>query len=122
VPVETGYNRIALGLLFLLSAAAFALSLLLPESTKRELHTAGRFHLTVHFALFVLFGALCTAASSETRKRLPLLAAAVLLGLAIEVTEAFHFQIRLEGYDVLMDTCGVVVGAVLGYLVTRRKR
>lgn len=100
-----------------MSAAAFALSLLLPESTKRELHTAGRFHLTVHFALFVLFGALCTAASSETRKRLPLLLAAVLLGVAIELTEAVHFQIKLEIWDVLMDICGVLVGAFIGYLL-----
>jgi glycopeptide antibiotics resistance protein len=121
VQARTRRKRAALGLLVLLGSAAFALSLLLPESAKRELHTAGRFHLTVHFALFVLFGVLCMATSSQTRKRLPLLAAAILLGFAIELAESLHFQIELEINDVLMDTSGVLVGALASYLLFRKR-
>lgn len=105
----------------LLGLAAFFLSLV-SNHTKETLHTKGVLHPWLHFALFTLLGLLAMAASSQARIRVWLLAAAALLGLSIEYTEAVRFVARFETFDVVTDTCGVLFGALVGYLLFRRKR
>jgi hypothetical protein len=89
---------------------------------KLALHTKGPLHPWLHFALFSVLGLLAIWGSPKAGVRGALLLGAVLLGLSIEFSEAVRFKADFEGFDVLTDTAGVLAGAVLGYLVTWRKR
>jgi hypothetical protein len=104
---------------FVLAGAAFALSLL-PLSAKNTLHTTGNLHPWFHLALFFTLGALALVSADSWRRRLLLLAGAVLLGLSIEYTEKVRFHLVLEVYDIVTDTCGVALGAVTGWLLVRK--
>ncbi|QMV18679.1 hypothetical protein GOB94_08300 [Granulicella sp. 5B5] len=104
---------------FALAAAAFVLSLL-PLGLKSALHTTGSLHPLFHLALFFTLGVLAWVSTTQGRVRLLLLAGAVLLGLSIEYSEKVRFQIALEVYDIVTDTCGVALGAVAGWLLDRK--
>jgi VanZ family protein len=111
---------LSLLLLIGLGTTAFALSLL-PEETKQTLHTTGRLHSSLHFALFFLLGGLAIAASAKTGARVLLIAMAAMLGLAIEYSEKVHFNGGFELHDVITDLCGVLAGAAAGWLLLRRR-
>jgi hypothetical protein len=114
-------QKIVLCLGLTLAFAAFALSLLLPSDVKFRLHTQGALHPWLHLAVFSALGALVMLSTSRTRTRTFFLAGAMLLGLSIEYAEAARFHSKFEFYDVVTDTCGVLIGALVGWLLTRKK-
>jgi hypothetical protein len=101
-----------------LACTAFLLSF--SNDAKVWLHTTGRFHAAYHLALFATLGLLAMRSSTNPLKRSVFLAAAVLLGMGIEYTEAARFQSVIEWNDVRTDTAGVALGAVLGWLLSGR--
>jgi hypothetical protein len=105
-----------------LALAVTCCAILLSLSTRGRmmLHTEGPLHPWYHLALFILLGLLAMRSSTKPFIRLALLAAAALLGLGIEYMEAYRYAIPLEWYDVRTDTSGVVLGALLGWLLSRR--
>lgn len=102
-----------------LGCAAYALSLL-SEHAKETLHTKGRLHLWLHLAIFSALGALAMLSSARVSSRVLLLAGAMLLGLSIEYSEAARFHNPFELYDVVTDSCGVLLGAAAGGWLSRR--
>ncbi len=114
-------QKIVLCLGLTLAVAAFALSLLLPSDVKFRLHTQGALHPWLHLAIFSMLSAMAMLSSSRTRVRIFFLAGAMLLGLLIEYIEAIRFHSAFEFYDVATDTYGVLIGALVGWLLTRKK-
>jgi hypothetical protein len=112
---------VALSLLVLLGCGAFALSLL-PERTKLALHTTGKLHLVLHFALFFLLGALAVLSSAKTGIRLLLIFATILLGLSIEYVETLRFLSPFELVDFVTDIYGVLFGALISHVLSRESR
>lgn len=118
--LTTRRKRLFRWLWLVLAIAAFALSLL-PEGAKETLHTKGVLHAWLHLGLFAVLGALAIFSSNRTHMRLLLVACAMLLGLSIEYSEAVRFHSAFEPYDVMTDTCGVLIGALAGWLLTRKR-
>jgi hypothetical protein len=112
-------QRTSLRLAIAITCAAILLSL----STRGRLmlHTEGPLHIWYHLALFILLGILAIRCSARPSVRLALLGAAALLGLSIEALEAFRYAIHIEWYDVRTDTTGVILGAILGWMLSRQK-
>jgi hypothetical protein len=86
------------------------------------LHTTGELHVWYHLALFAVLGLLAMRSSAKLSLRFALLAAACLLGLSLEYMEAVHYHNPIELYDVRTDICGVAIGAVLGWMTSRRAK
>jgi ornithine carbamoyltransferase len=114
-------QKIVLCLGLTLAVVAFVLSLLLPSDVKFRLHTQGALHPWLHLAVFSALGALVMLSTSTTRTRVSFLAGAMFLGLSIEYAEAARFHSAFEPYDVMTDTCGVLLGALVGWLITRKR-
>jgi VanZ family protein len=101
-----------------LACIATALSMLSGD-TKKVLHTKGKLHPWLHLVLFFVLGGLSVLSTLRTRSRVLLVFAAVALGITIEFTQAWRFQARLETEDMLVDLCGVVLGAFAAWLSER---
>ncbi len=102
----------------LLFCAAAALSQVGPVRT--WLHSTGPLHAWYHVALFAALGALAVRVSMRPLPRLGWLAAAMLVGLAMEYGECFRDGYPLEWVDVWTDCGGVLLGGAVGWLLTRR--
>ena len=109
--------RTSLRLAIAITCAAILLSL----STRGRimLHTTGPLHPWYHFALFIILGILAVRSSAKPAVRVGLLICAAMLGLGIESIEALRYHIPLEWYDVRTDTSGVIIGAILGWLLSK---
>ena len=105
-----------------LATAFTCCAILLSLSTRGRLmlHTMGALHIWYHLALFIILGVLAVRSSAKPAVRCCLLLCAALLGLGIESLEAFRYRIPLEWYDVRTDIAGVAIGAILGWLLSRR--
>jgi hypothetical protein len=101
-----------------ITCAAILLSLSMRG--RMMLHTEGPLHLWYHLALFILLGALAIRSSTKPPVRVGLLICLAMLGLGIEYMEALRYGGSLEWYDVRTDTAGVAIGAILGWLLSRR--
>jgi len=84
------------------------------------LHTKGRLHPFLHFGVFFFLGILSILSSGKNRVRLLFVFAAILLGLSIEFIEKARVVMALEVYDIVNDTCGVLVGALTGWIFARK--
>jgi VanZ family protein len=98
-----------------LACIASALSMLSGD-TKKALHTKGKLHPWLHLVLFFILGGISILSTLRARTRVLLMLAAVALGVAIEFTQAWRFQSRLETEDMLVDLCGVLLGAFAAWL------
>ncbi len=99
---------------FLCFAAALLIALsFLPVQEKVLLHTRGKYHFWAHG---LAFGLLACASISLVRSRgarLGFFFGLLLLGLGIEWGQHRLYHEPLERSDVLADSAGVVMGAVL---------
>ena len=83
------------------------------------------FRKLAHFVEYALLG-VCLAGTFRCQKRVPPLAAAIVTGFLYAATDELH-QHFVAGRgpqfkDVLLDTCGVAVGALLLLLIVRLLR
>jgi glycopeptide antibiotics resistance protein len=106
--------------------ASFVIALVLfgsflPVAGKRALHTEGRFHISLHFAVFSIVGFVVFRVARSRAARAAAIAGAVLFGFLIEEGEHLVFRGGLEWKDVLVDAIGVVVGTLLALLTARRE-
>jgi glycopeptide antibiotics resistance protein len=85
------------------------------------LHSGGRLHAWYHVALFLILGLLAMRASPRLSMRLCWLIVAVMLGFAMECAEAICYGSLMEWTDVWTDALGVVLGAAMGWLLSRRR-
>jgi len=87
-----------------------------------RLHTNTWIHPWLHFGLFFLLGVLAVCATTDPRRQWQLSGSLLLLGLFIEYAEKVKFQKDFEPIDVLTDWAGVLLGALLTRLWSRRQR
>jgi len=81
------------------------------------LHTRGSLHLWYHMGLFGVLGTLAMRASNRTSRRAMWLAAAILLGLAMEFVQARASHAAIEWWDVETDCFGVALGCLAVWLL-----
>ena len=96
-----------------LMVPAIGLLSFLPGDEKRLLHTRGRYHSWGHLLAFAVIGFVLVRAGRSERQRGWFLAAAILLGFAIEGGEHLVFSSYLEWKDIFVDVTGAVGGALL---------
>ena len=88
---------------------------------KHFIHTRGRFHLPLHFAVFA-FSSLVTLGVAPSRGR-RVLSCGALIGLAF-VTEALQraiYRINFEWRDFVTDTFGVLAALVFVVILQSRR-
>ena len=104
LPFRRAWWRVAFTLIWF---ACLVLGSLLPLSVKASLHTHGRLHLPLHFAVFALSGVLLFKSTRSARARILLALALVIMGFGLEELQVAIYPIAFEWRDFAADTCGV---------------
>jgi hypothetical protein len=94
----------------------------LPVADKRALHTEGRLHVGLHFAVFTIVGFVALRAAHSRAWRVATFAGAVLFGFAMEEGEHLVYGGAMEWKDVFVDALGVTAGTLLAALSIIRNR
>jgi membrane associated rhomboid family serine protease len=102
-----------------LAGATVGLSLV--GRSRGWLHTAGRWHDGYHVGLFAVLGVLCMFTSRGAAKRADWLVWMVVLGFGIESLQAILNHTTMEWADVWSDVGGLVLGGVVGWVLSLRE-
>ena len=106
--------------------SCFAVALLialsfLPLHDKLLLHTRGKYHFWAHGLAFALLACACISLVRARGARLIFFFGFILLGVGIEWGQHLLYHEPLERTDILTDTAGVVMGAVLAMAVEEQR-
>lgn len=93
-----------------------AIASFLPTSVKLALYTKGRFHSWDHIFVFAIGGVILSTANTRRAGRIRLLICGVTAGFCLEFAQHLVYQTDVELIDMLMDTLGVGVGALITVL------
>jgi hypothetical protein len=122
VPRNSGRERIAFLALGCVLVGAIAFVSFLPIEDKYLLHTRGRFHFWGHLLVFFVVAYVAVRISRSTYARVLFFLGSLAFGVGIEVGEHFAFGSVLEWKDVLVDSLGVVGGALIAVVSTPKER
>ena len=102
-------------------AAVVSFVSFLPVRGKRALHTEGRWHASLHLAVFCIVGFVAVRTARSWAARIAAFAGAVLFGFLIEEGEHLVYGASMEWKDVLVDTIGAIAGTLLALLTVSRE-
>lgn len=91
-----------------------------PLSVKEQLHTTGRLHYIGHFGVFAVTALLALWNVRSRRGQILCAVLVAMLGVAVELAEAVHYQGFLEKRDLAVDWLGVAVGCAVAGLLSRK--
>jgi glycopeptide antibiotics resistance protein len=115
VSVQSGSRYLAIGL----AGAAICLSLI--GRSRGWLHTTGSLHVWYHVVLFAVLGVLSMTVSNSPSKRAEWMVWMVVVGFAIESSQAIINHTTMEWADVWSDGCCIVLGGVVGWVISLRQ-